>query len=111
MAAQLTKSDTCLNCGRDVAGENFCATCGQENDHRIVSAGHLLRDVFDEFLKYDAKLLNTLRCLIVQPGFLTNEYLAGRRIRYITPLKLYFIISTFFFFTYAVSGMDKAVIG
>jgi hypothetical protein len=107
MSREPAKIETCLNCGRTVAGENFCPSCGQDTDARIVSAGHLLRDICDEFLKYDAKLLLTIRYLIFKPGFLTNEYLAGRRVRYITPFKLYFIVSAVFFFTYSMTGMDR----
>jgi hypothetical protein len=63
-----------------------------------------LHDVLDEFLKYDAKLLKTLRSLMLRPGQLTNEYIAGRRVAYISPLRLFFIVSTVFFYAYARLG-------
>ncbi|MCO4799896.1 MAG: DUF3667 domain-containing protein, partial [Colwelliaceae bacterium] len=39
----------------------------------------------------------TLFPLIFKPGFLTNEYIAGRRVHYVPPLRLYLFISIIFF--------------
>jgi len=42
-------------------------------------------------------MLRTLVPLVIRPGFLTNEYNAGRRIGYLSPLKLYLTVSVLFF--------------
>ena len=97
MKREPRRSEHCLNCGRDIACENFCPSCGQENSDRIVGAGDMLRDLLDELLKFDAKLFVTLRALLTKPGYLTNEYLAGRRVRYISPVRLYFLVSAAYF--------------
>ncbi len=107
MAKQLRKLDVCANCGRSIYGENFCPNCGQENTEQIVSARHLLKDISDEFLKFDSKLLITIGALLFKPGFLTREYIAGRRVRYIAPWRLFFTVCAFYFLCYSLSGFGQ----
>ena len=90
------RPDRCLNCGRGV-DDNFCARCGQENKDHTVALSPLLSDLLAEVISWDSKLVQTLIPLIVRPGFLTNEYNAGRRIGYLSPLKLYLTVSVLFF--------------
>jgi hypothetical protein len=90
------RPDQCLNCGRAVDG-NFCAFCGQENKDHTVALRPLLSDLLAEVASWDSKMLRTLVPLVIRPGFLTNEYNAGRRIGYLSPLKLYLTVSVLFF--------------
>jgi len=55
-------------------------------------------DVLDSFLNWDSKFFATIGLLIVKPWRLTNEFLAGRRVRYLHPLRLYLLASILFFF-------------
>lgn len=90
------RPDHCLNCGEPAAG-NFCAQCGQENKDHTVALRPLLSDLLAEVVSWDSKLLRTLIPLVIRPGFLTNEYNAGRHIGYLSPLKLYLTVSVLFF--------------
>ena len=94
------RPDHCLNCGRAADG-NFCAHCGQENKDHTVALRPLLSDLLAEVASWDSKLVRTLIPLVIRPGFLTNEYNAGRRIGYLSPLKLYLTISVLFFLVLA----------
>ena len=88
----------CLNCGASVpAAAVFCGACGQENEATPVSFVALLREAWDEFVKIDAKLLVTLRLLLTRPGFLSTEYVRGRRVAYLSPFKMYLAVSALFF--------------
>ncbi len=86
----------CLNCGAAAMGK-FCADCGQENKAHSISLGPLLSEGLTELASWDSKLLRTLVPLLIRPGFLTNEYNAGRRVPYLSPLKLYLTVSVLFF--------------
>jgi hypothetical protein len=55
------------------------------------------REFVEEYFSYDAKVWRTLKGLVVRPGFLTREYLAGRRARYLRPLRLYLTVSLAYF--------------
>ena len=90
--------DHCLNCHRPTGpDDNFCPNCGQQNEDATVSFKPLVADALSEMASWDSKLLRTVIPLLFRPGFLTNEFLAGRRIRYLSPLKMYLVISAVFF--------------
>ncbi len=67
----------------------------------------MLVDVLNEFLNWDSKFFATIALLIVKPWRLTNEFLAGRRVRYVHPLRLYLLASILFFFAvnYGARGL------
>jgi hypothetical protein len=90
----------CLNCGSEVP-ERFCTHCGQENTERHETFTHLVQHFVADFLHYDSQFLKTLKYLLFRPGKLTTEYMAGRRVSYVNPIKLYIFISFVFFLIYA----------
>jgi Protein of unknown function (DUF3667) len=87
----------CENCGAPMAGL-FCAQCGQAAIDYRRSFRHIIVDVLDSFLNWDSKFFATIGWLIVRPWHLTNQFLAGRRVRYVHPLRLYLLVSILFFF-------------
>ncbi|WP_440132720.1 DUF3667 domain-containing protein [Chitinophaga sancti] len=89
----------CLNCGTEVP-ERYCTHCGQENTVPHESFGHLFKHFFADVIHYDSKTLITLKYLLFRPGFLTQEYIAGKRVRYVNPIKFYIFTSFVFFFAY-----------
>ena len=56
-------------------------------------------DATHEALRGGAKLVATLKALLINPGFLTNEYLAGRRARWIDPTGVFLVCSVAYFLT------------
>jgi hypothetical protein len=94
----------CLNCGAPITGP-FCARCGQRDVPPYPSVRELAIDAVTEFSGWDGRLASTLRALIRRPGFLTHEFLEGRRIRYISPLRLY-LISSLVYFVVAAAAPD-----
>jgi hypothetical protein len=57
----------------------------------------LAADAVAEFSGWDGRLASTVRALVRRPGFLTHEFLEGRRVRYISPLRLYLMASLVYF--------------
>lgn len=87
----------CLNCGELVA-QRYCPACGQEAAHTLQRPfREIAGEVLDETIALDSRFGHTLRPLLLSPGFLTAEYLAGRKARYTAPLKLYLLFSFLFF--------------
>ena len=97
MNAHLRKEKNCLNCGREVS-DRYCSHCGQENLVPKDTVAHLVQHFFADITHYDSKLLTTVFDLLFRPGLLTREYLLGKRIRYLNPVRMYFFISFVFFF-------------
>jgi hypothetical protein len=87
----------CENCGTQLQGR-WCAQCGQPAIDYRRSFRHVMVDVLDSFLNWDSKFFATIGWLIVRPWRLTNEFLAGHRVRYLHPLRLYLLASILFFF-------------
>jgi hypothetical protein len=91
----------CANCGSLVTGP-FCAQCGQRNVRRLVSVRRMMWDVLDDQLSVNSALPRTVSGLLLRPGFLTREYVAGRIVRYIAPFRLYLVTSLLFFLVLAL---------
>ncbi len=90
-----SSSAACRNCGRP-AGPEYCGHCGQEVEPRRGPLLSLLRELLDEWLSLDGRLVRTLG-LLPRPGRLTERYLAGKRAAYVRPLRLYLIASVVLF--------------
>jgi hypothetical protein len=103
---QRTPLTHCENCGALLSGP-YCAQCGQPAIDYRRSFGHVLVDVLNEFLNWDSKFFATIALLIAKPWRLTNEFVAGRRVRYVHPLRLYLLASILFFFAvnYGARGL------
>jgi len=99
---------SCANCGTITAG-NFCSHCGQRLDIQLHSVGHFLRDATEVMTHADARVWRTLLPLLTRPGFLTREYFAGRRARYLQPFRLYLILSVVFFLLSALLGHHREI--
>jgi hypothetical protein len=87
----------CPNCGAAAPGR-FCAVCGQRQDRRLASVRSMAVEAIQDQFSLGAELPVTLQALVLRPGYLTREYLAGRIARYVPPLRLYLVASLAFFF-------------
>jgi hypothetical protein len=87
----------CENCGTQLQG-HWCAKCGQPAIDYRRSFRHVIADLLNEFLNWDSKFFATIGLLVVRPWKLTTEFLAGHRVRYVHPLRLYLLASILFFF-------------
>jgi hypothetical protein len=96
----------CENCGAQLQG-HWCAKCGQPAIDYRRSFRHVIADLLNEFLNWDSKFFATIGLLVVRPWKLTNEFLAGHRVRYVHPLRLYLLASILFFFAvnYGARGL------
>ena len=95
--------ENCLNCGAAVPKDDaFCGKCGQENEATAVSFAALLREAWEAFVAVDRKLLDTLRFLVFRPGYLSGEYVRGRRTAYLSPFKMYLAVSALFFLVWGL---------
>ncbi|MBT1701404.1 DUF3667 domain-containing protein [Fulvivirgaceae bacterium PWU4] len=82
----------CLNCGATV-DHKYCPECGQENVEIRDSFFHMVGHFIADYLHYDSKFFQSLRLLFTRPGFLTQQYLEGKRVRFIHPLRLFFFVT------------------
>ena len=86
----------CRNCGTSLDAA-YCPSCGQKDVDLERPIHELIGDVVSETFDIDGRAFRTLKTLFLQPGRLTNEFLAGRRRTYTSPLRLYLVVSVMFF--------------
>ncbi|MEK6334569.1 MAG: DUF3667 domain-containing protein [Acidobacteriota bacterium] len=91
-------AEKCPNCGAEVIGE-YCAACGQKKfDPRDLSVKRFVGHLFDELTDLQSnKIVRSFLGLLFRPGLLTSAYLAGRKKRYLTPVRLYLTFSAIYF--------------
>jgi hypothetical protein len=97
--------NNCHNCGAAV-NYHYCSVCGQETKLHVASAREFLHEFVGHYVALEGKLWHTLKLLILRPGALTAEYIAGRRARYVQPLRIYLTFSILFFALIKYTGSD-----
>lgn len=106
-AVEVVRSEPpCLNCGTPMLGE-FCHHCGQPRKGMIRHLPGLIADFFDSVFNLDTRTVRTISPLLAKPGFLSTEYFAGRRTRYVTPLRLYLFLSVIAFLAVAMVSQPQ----
>jgi hypothetical protein len=86
----------CLNCEYEIDGK-FCQNCGQsaKGFHRPFFS--ILFESLSDALSFDNRLFHTISPLLLTPGYLTKEFMRGRRARYTPPFRLYLFLTFFAF--------------
>jgi hypothetical protein len=87
-ASPLPAARHCENCGAQLHGEH-CYACGQPTKGLVRHFGSILGDFADTVFNVDGRIFRTLGPLLFKPGFLSLEYFAGRRVRYVSPVRLF----------------------
>ena len=99
----------CDNCGAPLSGK-YCSACGQRHfDHPVHDFGHFVSEALEDLTHADSRLWQTLIALLFRPGFLTLEFLEGRRVRYLPPVRLYLVLSVLFFLIVALAPQAATI--
>jgi hypothetical protein len=93
---------SCLNCGAPLTGR-YCSNCSQAADIHVPSTLELIHEALEGLTHSDSRLWRTLYLLWLKPGRLTQEFIAGRRVAYLPPFRLYLVLSVIFFLLASVS--------
>lgn len=98
---------TCENCRTALQG-GFCHLCGQSGHNPVRHLTHAVEEVFESFWHLDGRIFRTLRDLW-WPGRVAAGYLAGHRVQYVAPLRLFVILAalTFFVAQLLVAGQGQ----
>ena len=98
----------CLNCQTPLAGR-FCHQCGQEGRSSLFTLRQLLAEVVHEVLDLEGKVVRSLGQLLFRPGRMTLEYIEGKRVRYVSPVRIYLLASLLSVASQAVFGEEGMV--
>ncbi len=102
----------CANCDHRLSPwDKFCSQCGQDTLNHPPSLWEFVHEWVLHYVAVEGKLWTSLWALLAKPGFLTQEWLAGRKQRYVLPLRLLLTFGLLFFLALKLSpsGLADAV--
>ena len=99
----------CKNCDAVLLGR-FCVNCSQAADVHVPSTMELMHELLEGLTHSDSRLWRTLKYLWFKPGKLTQEFVAGRRVAYLPPFRLYLVLSVIFFLIASFAHYNGEVI-
>ncbi len=88
----------CKSCGNSFHG-NYCNECGEKvlkpSDRSFKT---FLSNILIAITFADSKLIKTLWLVLSKPGFISKEFAEGRRVNYLKPISLFFVLNLVYFF-------------
>ena len=99
----------CKNCEAVLLGR-FCVNCSQAANVHVPTTRELLHELLEGLTHSDSRLWRTLTTLWFKPGKLTQEFVAGRRVAYLPPFRLYLIVSIVFFLMASLVPVNVALL-
>jgi len=93
--------NTCITCGTKLKG-NYCWKCGEKklNPAKDYALYKFIEQTVDGFTHFDSKFLRSFKALLFRPGFLTSEFILGRRTLYMKPVQIFIVASVLFYFVF-----------
>lgn len=105
---EIVPTKQCLNCGTQLNGE-YCHNCGQHvTDHAMTVKSFILNYLDNTYL-WDNQHFKTIWRLISRPGMLTKEYVAGKFVSQVHPLKLIMFLLIVFVTVFVFFGSDQHI--
>jgi hypothetical protein len=87
----------CKSCGNTFRGA-YCNVCGEKViEARDRKFGQVMGKVLIATTIVDNKFIRGLKLMVMNPGFLSREYVEGRRVNYMKPLQMFFILNLIYF--------------
>jgi hypothetical protein len=87
----------------------FCHSCGQKDDDYRRPLLTLTNEFFGDVFQWDSRVLRSIIPFLLIPGTLTRAYMRGQRQKFVSPLRLYLVVSIVFFI--ALGASDRAIFG
>lgn len=98
----------CRNCNTELL-DQYCHHCGQKDVDLGKPFKHIVISLLDNWFSLDNKLLRSIPPLLLKPGFLSREFIQGKRVRYSSPLKLFLFASLAYFFLLGLSDNNLKI--
>jgi len=100
--------EKCQNCHYDLLPEmDYCPVCGQHVLPEHLTTSYFLKEFLNNYFSFDSRFFKTLKPLLLKPGWLTLEFLGGKRIRYINPVQVFVFASFLYFMVDSLVFVEK----
>jgi len=91
------QQNICKNCGNQFTGL-YCNLCGEKV---LVAQDRSFRTFLGNIVLAvtlaDSKFIRSLWFLVKSPGFISKEFAEGRRVKYLKPLSVFFVLNLIYF--------------
>ncbi|MDQ3190950.1 MAG: DUF3667 domain-containing protein [Bacteroidota bacterium] len=102
MKESVKDQNACLNCEKSMdLSDCYCKNCGQKKSLAKVPVIQFLQDFLGDYFSWDSKIFKSIVPLLIKPGYLTNEYVKGKRAKFIPPFRVFIIVSVIFFLLFS----------
>src|SRR5436190_12990301 len=105
--AQVEKE--CKSCGHKFVG-NYCPACGEKvlgKEDR--SFRTFLNNIFLALTLADSRFVKGLWLMVSRPGFLSREFAEGRKVKYIKPLSIFFLLNLVYFLSPVIQVFNASL--
>lgn len=96
--------NNCRNCGAALAGP-YCHVCGQKSVHLHRPIWELFEDFLHTVIHFDGRMAQTLKALFLQPGQMSRDWVDGKQMRYVPPIRLFIFTSLLLVILLAISDV------
>lgn len=99
----------CKNCATEFEGK-FCPECGQKAKTGRITIRQVFKEIQSHFIHFDQGFLFTIKEMTLRPGHTVREYIAGKRVQHVKPVKFMFWSTAIsFLFTHYAGLQDKVL--
>lgn len=100
--------EICANCGQQLDSHwEYCPVCGQSVYQVQGSIKYLISEISGNLYSFDSKLFRTIKYLFTKPGLVASEYVSGKMVSYVPPVRLYIFVSLLLLFSTSISTCTK----
>jgi hypothetical protein len=107
MDAETLPHDPCANCSTAIVpGQNYCPNCGQKAPTPRLSVHEIGAEFVHALAHVDRSALSLIWQLLIRPGVVARDYVAGKRKRYFGPFAFLVVTVAFTSAVIAISGFQ-----
>jgi len=99
------QSSYCKNCN-SVVEDNFCSRCGQRTTIHKITFSETFHDLVGSLFLEEGPLWQSLKLLVLNPGKMFREYLAGRRKTYYKPVTFFILMTALYLVIRSIINYD-----
>ncbi len=92
------RGEKCLNCGTPLDVEDkYCHQCGQLNSKKQLALKDFFGEFFSNIFSYDSRIWRTITHLLFKPGYVSKQFIKGKRLSYANPFRFFLSVCIVFF--------------
>ncbi len=84
----------CKNCNTSINSDTkFCHECGQKYPTHRIDGHHIMHDLIHAFVHADKGVFPLIKQIFTKPGFISREYVEGKRKKYYNPFSFIVLVT------------------